>query len=138
MSWDPAGVNWLGVVVAAGVGLLAGFIWLAPPIFGGRWENVTETQLPHIGTGLAPATVLLSIATVLVTAWALALLATAIGLHSAADGAILGFVAWLGFFLTATTNGVIFERRTGAYWLLSGGFGLVTLLPMGAVVGFFA
>lgn len=75
--------------------------------------------------------------TVLVTAYTLALLARAVGAASIIDGAILGFVAWLGFVATWTLSAVTFERKPWVYWYLNAGQGLVALVVMGAVIGYF-
>jgi hypothetical protein len=136
VSWDFTGVNWIAVVIAAVVGLVIGFVWYAPQVFGRRWAESAGIELPGPGN-VQPTVYVLAVVSVLVTAYVLALLVKATGAASIIDGAVLGFLAWLGFVATWTLTGVIFERKPWMYWYLNAGQGLISLVVMGAILGYF-
>ena len=134
MNWDFTGVSWIAVLIAAVVGLVIGFVWYAPGVFGRRWAQAAGVEL-LAPSQVPPITIVAAIVTVLVTAYALAVLARAVGAATIADGAILGFIAWLGFVATWTLSAVTFERKPWVYWYLNAGQGLVSLVVMGAIIG---
>jgi hypothetical protein len=55
---------------------------------------------------------------------------------SLTDGVIVGFVVWLGFAAVPTLNSVLFEGRGLEYWLINAGFALISILAMGAIIGY--
>jgi len=133
--FDWAGVNWLAVVVAAVAGFVIGFIWFLPQVFGRQWAAASGRTLPAPGE-VQYSSIALGAVGSLVTAYVLALLAGAIGASTLADGAILGFVAWLGFIATSTLNAVLYEGRNTTWWSITAGFWLVILVVMGAIIGY--
>ena len=134
MAWDFTGVNWVAVVVAAVVGLIIGFAWFAPQLFGKQWAREAGVQLGSAST-TPPTTYVWAVVSVLLTAYVLAFLAHALGLKSVVDGAILGAIVWLGFVGPWTLASVTFEKKSWMYFYLTGGQGLVSLLVMGAILG---
>jgi hypothetical protein len=135
VSLDFANVNWVVVLVAAVAGIVVGFIWFAPPVFGRRWARASGIDLPEEGQ-ITP--VVAAVVTVLVTAYVLAVLSRGLGVATLADGAILGAVVWLGFVATWLTTTVFFERRSAEWWAINAGQGLVSLVIQGAIIGFLA
>jgi hypothetical protein len=135
MPFDWAGVNWLAVIVAAAVGLAIGIIWYAPPVFGKRARAVGMT-LPVAGQ-ITPMNYALTVGIVLVTSYALALLSRAVGVTSIIDGAVVGFVAWLGFVATWALTVVTFEGKPWSHWFFKAGQGLASMVVMGAIIGYF-
>jgi hypothetical protein len=126
-------INWLAVVVAAVVGLVIGFVYYAPQLMGRRWAASAGATLP---SGTPPAMTLVgTIVSVLITAVALGVLASATG-ATGNDGAALGFICWLGFVLTWTVSGALYERRSWTYVWITALQGLISLLVMGAIIGY--
>jgi hypothetical protein len=93
---DWTGVSWLAVVVAAVVGLVIGFVWFLPQVFGRQWAAASGRELPARGEQNW-ATIAYSAVGTLVAAYVLALAAGAVGATTLVDGALLSFLAWLGF-----------------------------------------
>ena len=54
-------------------------------------------------------------------------------MRSTAIGALL----WLGFVATTKFNSVVFEQRSTMYWVIDGGYHLVSMVTMGAIIGYF-
>src|SRR5688500_16392657 len=129
---DFTHVNWLAVIIAAVAGVVIGFIWYLPQVFGRRWAREGGIELPSSGD-VSPLIYLFSVVQALVQAYVVALFA---GGHGIVNGAIIGFVLWL--LIAATTySSVLYERRSRAYWAINTGYSLVSLLVMGAIVGYF-
>lgn len=72
----------------------------------------------------------------LIVAYALAVLMKGLGAASMVDGLIVAFIVWLGFAAAPTVNSVLYEKRSWSYWMISVGYALVSLLAMGAIIGY--
>lgn len=125
-------VNYVAVVVAAIVAVVIGFIWYAPPVFGGRWMAMlgrTQAELGNPGPSMA-----LGILAALVNAWVLAVLAKTTHSATVGDGVVLGIIAWLGFMATITLAQGVFEKRPMGLWLLNNAHNVIVQAVMGAIV----
>jgi hypothetical protein len=137
MNLDFVGVNWLAVIVAAVVGIIVGFVWYAPQVFGRRWARASGIDLPQPGQ-VQPITYVGAIVAAAVTAYVLAVIVRGLGAASLADGAIVGLVVWLGFVAPWLASGVLFERRSTEWWAINAGQAIVSLVIMGAIIGYLA
>jgi hypothetical protein len=137
VNLDFVGVNWLAVIVAAVVGIIVGFVWYAPQVFGRRWARASGIELPQPGQ-VQPITYVGAIVTAALTAYVLAVIIRGLGAASLADGAIVGLVVWLGFVATWLASGVFFERRSTEWWAINAGQAIVSLVIMGAIIGYLA
>ena len=134
MSLDFGAVNWVAVIVATVAGLIIGFVWYAPPVFGRRWAGALGIELPQPGQTQA-TTYLAAVVTALVTAYVLAVLSRGLGAVTLAEGALVGAVVWLGFVAPYLASGVFFERRSTEWWAINAGQAVVSLVIMGAIIG---
>jgi hypothetical protein len=133
--FDWTNVPWLGVLLAAVAGIVIGFVWYMPQVFGRRWANAAGVQLPE---GMPPAmTLVAGVVIALVTAYVLALFVTATGATDVVGGAIVGAVAWLGFVATWGANTVFYENRSWEYFGVNAGYSLLAMVVMGAIIGVF-
>jgi hypothetical protein len=137
VSLDFAGVNWVAVIVATVAGIIIGFVWYAPPVFGRRWARASGIDLPQPGQ-VQPSTYIGAVVTALVTAYVLAVLSRGLGAATPVDGAMVGVVVWLGFVATWLASGVFFERRSTEWWAINAGQAVVSLAIMGAIIGYLA
>jgi hypothetical protein len=135
VTLDFAGVNWLAVVVAAVGGIIVGFIWYAPPVFGRRWARASGIELPQPGE-VQPMTYIGGVVTAAVTAYVLAVLIGGLGATTLVDGVIVALLVWLGFIATWLASGVFFERRSTEWWAINAGQAIVSLALMGAIIGY--
>jgi hypothetical protein len=127
-------LNWVAVIAAAVVGIVIGFVWYMPQVFGRRWAAAVGRDLPAPGD-VSPTVYVGSVVQALIVAYVLALFINGLGGASLTDGLVVGFLAWLGFFATGAFNTVLFEGRKLEYWLINAGFALVSTVAMGAVIG---
>lgn len=137
MELSYTGVNWVAVIVAAAALIVIGFIWYLPQVFGTRWAALSGRPLPQIGQ-VPPMSYVAGVVTALVTAYVLALIEQGLGVKGLTDGAVVGFLAWLGFVATTSYGTVLWEGRQPAYWAINAGNVLVAFVVMGAIIGYWA
>ncbi len=130
---DFTHVNWLAVIIAAVASIAIGFVWYMPAVFGRRWAAETGIELPG-GGDASPMTWVYGIVQALLIAYVIALFAAEADI---AGGIVIGAVLWLGFVATTKFNSVVFERRSTMYWVIDGGYHLVSMVTMGAMIGYF-
>ena len=124
-------VSWIAVIVAAVVRFAIGAAWYAPPVFGKIWQEAAgvkpdPSQMPK-------AMVVQAIGD-LIMAYILARILGHYGAETLLAGGFVGFMAWLGFIVPVMAGGIVFERRPMNYAYVNGGFNLVSIVVMGAVI----
>jgi hypothetical protein len=135
MNLPFTSLGWVEIIVAGVAGVVVGFVWYLPMVFGRRWAASAGRELPAAGD-VSPVLYLGSVVQGLVIAYALALLAAGVGAVGLTDHLLLAFLIWLGFIATTTINVVLYEGRSLEYWLINNGFALVSLLAMGAIFAY--
>lgn len=134
MNLDFSGVNWVGIIVAVIVSSVIGFVWFLPQVFGARLAAVTGG--PPRPARVPPATIVSATILRLVMAYVLALVIVGLRAVTVTEGAIVGFVVWLGFAATTLFAGVLWEGRPVTYWVIVAGNELIGLVVMGAVLAY--
>jgi hypothetical protein len=125
------GVNYVAVVVAAIVAIVIGFVWFSPQALGRQW---TAYGVPAAPARPGPSAVVVGVVSALLNAWVLALLALNLRGTSISDGAMLGFLVWLGFIATVTAAEFGFLQRPGSAWAINNIHHVIVQIVMGAVV----
>jgi hypothetical protein len=126
-------VNWLAIIVAAVVKFAIGAVWYAP-LFGKQWRELQGIPEGAPQDGLVQAMVV-QIITDLVMAY---VLARFIVYSSATDlwtGAFVGVMAWFGFVITIMVGAIFYEKRPPMLIAINGGYQLLGLAVMGAILG---
>ena len=132
-----AGVNYLAIVIATVVAWLAGAAWYMT--LGKAWmaalgwspEKIAECKnrphayLPFIYVFVAE----------LVMVWMLAGLLVHLGPLTLRGGIISAAFCWLGFVITVMVVNNSFAMRSWKLTLIDGGYWLLVLLLMGAIIG---
>ncbi len=126
--------NYLAVIVSAIVYWLLGGVWFAL-LFGKQWmklENITEAQ----AKGMNPTVpYIVSFLTGLLIAFVLAQLCAWRNATTAARGASLGVLLWLGIVAPVTYTTSMYEMRPLNLFLINEGYVLVGFIAMGAILG---
>jgi hypothetical protein len=132
-----AGVNYLAIVIAAVVAWLAGAGWYMA--FSKSWvaaQGFTPQQLQEQKSqpGAYLPFVYVFIAN-LVMAWMLAGVLLHVGGLSLRAGVISAALCWVGFVITTMWVNNSFARRDRRLLAIDGGYWLVALVLMGAIIG---
>jgi hypothetical protein len=126
-------ISWIAVIVAAVVKFVIGGVWYMP-LFGKQWRQLQGIPESAAMTGLASAMLGGFIAD-LVMAYILARFVVHYGPASLAEGALIGFMAWIGFAATITSSQIFYEGRSWKLWAINNGYLLIGLVVMGAILG---
>jgi hypothetical protein len=137
MSFEVLGdLNWLAVIVATVAYFALGGLWFASAVFGRAWIRASGIEMPEGGPGVAfyvgPLT------TCLVATIATAMLAEATASDTLGEGLVLGLVLGVGLALTTLFVTGIFDPKKPepmTWFAITGGYHLVGLLIVGAIVG---
>ena len=128
------GISWLAVLVAAIVKFVIGGVWYMP-LFGKQWRALQGIPENASQAGLGQALVAGAIGD-LIMAYILARFVLHYGAASSlGEGILVGFMAWLGFVATIMVGQVYYEKRSWQLVLINGGYQLIGLLVMGAILG---
>ena len=111
MSFDVLGdLNWLAVLVAALAYFAIGAAWYAPPVFGKMWMAAGGMTMPEAARP-SPAIYLTPLIGSLLSAVALAMLATASATDTFGEGIVLGLVVAIGFAVSIAFVTAQFESQ---------------------------
>jgi hypothetical protein len=127
-------VNWWAVIVAGIVMFAIGAVWYTA-LFGRQWRELMGVAPDAQPEGFVQAMVVGFIAN-LVEAY---ILAVFIGYVFAKSdlftGALVGIWAWVGFIATIMVPSIFYERKPVMLVVINGAYQLVSLVVMGAIVG---
>jgi hypothetical protein len=130
-------VNWLAVVVIAIAYNIFGMLWYSPSVFGTQWmklSGLTKADMDKIRKrGMGKSYTGMIIAS-LVMAYVLTWFIDATGATTFADGAWLGFYAWLGFLATTMLNPVLWKNSPFTLYLLDTAHYLIALVVSAGVL----
>ena len=129
-------LNWVAVIAAAIAGGVVGAIWYSPPLFGNRWAISVGGKPMTMSDMMVPKVLVGAIVMPLLMAYVLTLLIGGVGATSLVNGAIVGFLAWLGFSAMTALNAFVYDGRSSTWLIITAGYSLVTLVVMGAVIGY--
>lgn len=136
MSFDVLGdLNWLAVIVAAVAYFALGGLWFAQPVFGRAWIQSSGIPMPEGSPGAA--FYIGPFITCLVATIATAMLAEATVSNTFGEGIALGLVVGVGLALPLVFVTGMFDPNKPqplTWFAISGGYHLVGLLIVGAVV----
>ena len=126
--------NYVAVLVSAVVYWVLGAVWYGF-LFGKAWMDLEHLSMDQAKSMNPVLPYFITFVLNLVIAFFLAQLCTWRNASTAARGASLGVLLWIGFVgpITYTTN--MYEMRPFNLFLINEGYSLVGLLLMGAILG---
>jgi hypothetical protein len=126
-------INWPAVLVAGFSAFAVGGVWYSRPLFGNAWmtdSNLTEEQIKQGNKGkIFGFTAILSLLMAVNLAMFLADAKTDL-----AWGATAGFLAGIWTFCAIAIHS-LFELKSWRYIFINGGYSLISLTLMGAIIG---
>jgi len=121
------------MVIAAVIRMLVGGVWFSPIAFAPAWQRIVGITQDQMKTGF-PKAIAADAFGSLIMAWVLAHAVAYAGAATLGAGAAVGFLSWLGFVAVVQFTAVIYEQRPVKLFWLTGGFNLVALVAMGALL----
>lgn len=134
-----AGINYLAVLIAAAAGWVAGAVWymaLANPWMAAAGITKEKIAASKTQPG-ASLPFVFAFAACVIMAWVLAGVIGHLGSGQVTlrNGVISGAFCWLGFVITTMLVNNSFAMRSRMLLLIDGGYWLVVLILMGAIIG---
>jgi Protein of unknown function (DUF1761) len=130
---DISTVNWLAVLVAGISAFVLGGVWYSPALFGKAWMADNKLSMETIKNGNKGKIFGIAFILSLVMAANLAMFLN----EPKTDiswGAIAGFLSGIWVFGFVAIHG-LFEYRSWRLILINGGYSMVALILMGAIIG---
>ena len=125
-------INWLSVIVAAVSSFMVGGLWYGP-LFGRSWMQGNGFSEDYLGQRNMPRVFGLSLLLAFIAAINLEMF---IGAEAdLAFGLFAGFAAGLGWVAAFLGILYLFENRSLQVFLINGGYCVVALTLMGAILG---
>src|SRR6478609_9082550 len=126
-------LNVWAILVAAVVAFMLGAVWFSPALFGTAWKRANGFGADEPPKANALMMILAFVLTLVMSA------NLAMFLNdpktTLAWGATAGFLAGFGWMVMGMGIVSIFERRPWTYVFVNGGFFVVDLVVMGAILG---
>ncbi len=131
---DFANIAWWPALAAAVSTMIMGALWYAPFLFGGAWLNAADLTAERIAAQGARGYVVAALAG-LVAGVVLAAIYAGVGIAGLGEGARAGLVLGLGVALPFVASIHAMETRPLSLIAIDGGYAVVTLGVMGAILG---
>lgn len=133
-SVDFADLNWVAIFFAAIANIFITAIWYSPPVCGKVWLRALNIKQQSNGQ-LAKGSFLIVIGA-FVMATVLALLIEAFRAFTPYEGIKIAVLAWVGFIASTNIYAVTFAKKPFNLFVISAGCDLVSLVIMGAIIGY--
>ena len=130
---DFSQINWLAIVVAGLSGFAVGGIWYNPSVFGNAWMADSNLSLEQVQKGNKGKIFGFTAIFSLIMAGNLAMF-LADAKTDVTWGATAGFLAGVWTFCAIATHS-LFELKSWRYIFINGGYSVVSLTVMGAIIG---
>jgi hypothetical protein len=134
-------INYLAVLVAGIVIFVLGGLWYSPVLFAKRWialQGRTEEQMrAEAAAANMPVMYVSAFICGFVTAWVMAHILAHVGTSltlNAANGALIGFMCWLGFAATSSYATALFSGKPKQLWLIDSSYNLVSFVLAGMIL----
>jgi hypothetical protein len=138
---DFAAINWLAVLACVIVSMVLGSIWYHPKVFYTIWwKAIGKSEKDRPAMSNMTTIWILTVLCAVVEAIAMAFLVNSIGGQmtggvTAAAGAMVGFMLWLGIVAPTSLVNKIFGGFSLTAWAIEVGNHLATLLLFGLILG---
>jgi len=137
---DFSSINWLAVVVCVVVSMISGSIWYNPKTFYPMWWKVVGKENQAPGMQNMGMTWTLTVLSSVVQAVAMALMVNAMGSlmtggPNLVNGALTGWMLWLGFIAPTYLVNKLFAGQGLKIWAIETGNHLINFVLFGAILG---
>ncbi len=128
-------INYLAAGAAAAASWGLGMLWYSPVLFGNQWQKLSKIDPKKTDMKKEmPKIFLISILASFISAVVMAMLLTLTVATTLYEGLVMGFWLWLGFVATTMINGVLYEKKPWALYIITSGYQLAALMVMGAIL----
>jgi uncharacterized membrane protein len=128
-------VNYLAVLVCAVVSFVLGGLWYSPLLFAKKWVALLGKTQEELQKASNPMMYVIGFITGLISCFAISCVVNAAGAATLVNGALIGFLCWLGFAgATSYNNQVNFVGKPRGLWAIDSGYNLASFIIAGAIL----
>ena len=131
---ESVDVNYLAIMVASLSGFVIGALWYSPAIVGNKWMQAAGITEEAIAASNKPRIFVAAFVFLLIMSYCLAMFLAAPDVN-AQIGAFYGFLTGFGWLFFAIGTTALFELRSWTYIWVNGGYWVITMTVMGAILG---
>jgi hypothetical protein len=138
---DMSSINWLAVLVAGISAFVLGGVWYSPALFGKAWMKENKITMEEVQRGNKAKIFGWAFILSLIMAANLAMFLAepkepcpGAPVVNISWGATAGFLAGIWVFCSIAIVG-LFEHKTARYIFINGGYCVIALVLMGAIIG---
>lgn len=132
-------INWLAVVLATIAAMAVGMAWYAKGVFGNAWiklAKIDEKKMTQGSTTVILKALVMAFLTAFVLAHMVALAYNFYNVGALEAGLTTAFWLWLGVSATTVITHDSFEHRPTKLTFITIGYQFVSIMGMGAIIGF--
>ena len=126
-------INVVALLVAAFARMVVGALWYSPAMFAKPWMKLVNCDPGGSKSGL-PKILLADFVASFIMAFVLVHAVHYAGARTATQGAMVGFLNWLGFVATVTFAMGLYEKRPLKLFAINNGFQAISIVIMGAIL----
>jgi hypothetical protein len=126
----------LGIVLVAVASMVIGMVWYSLPVFGKPWMKETGITMESAGNDSKVGYLLTTLGS-LVMGSAFNYLVVATNTTTAANGAVLGLLVWVGFVATSFLATYTFSQKSFRLYLIDSTYFLASFIAAGIIMGYF-
>jgi hypothetical protein len=129
-------VNYLAILACGIVFMIVGALWYSPLLFGKPWMKAmgkSQEEIQDMQRGVWKSYIV-SLLGALVMAFVLAHVIDYVKADTVLKGAHTGLWMWIGFVITSSLGGILFEARPKGLYFIYNGYQLVSLVLMGIIL----
>jgi hypothetical protein len=127
-----------GVIVGTVVAMIIGMLWYSPVLFGKKFMTLmglTPDQMAHPDwKGAATKAYSVGAIFYVIMSFALAYFIERLNATEFTEGAVVGFIAWLGFMVPISITTILYEKRSKGLFYLNIFYHLVTVIIVGGII----
>lgn len=125
-------VEIIPVIIATIIAYVIGMLWYSPILFGKQWLKLSKIN-PK-GMKMGAGTLLGGLIVTFIFTFILAIVISWSNPINFIDGAIVGFIVWIGFIATLMFNMVLYQKKPMALYLIDVLHYLVILVINGGIL----
>lgn len=129
-------VNYLGVLIAAIVNIIIGFLWYGP-LFGKLWikeSGIPLKKLENKKNKRMGSTYIAMSASSLIFSCVLSIILNSIEINLIIDAILTAVLIWFGFFAAIMLGQILWERKSLKLYLINSFYYLFSLILMSIVI----
>ena len=133
-------VNYLAILISGIVSMIIGGLWFGP-LFGKKWMrlmNIPQKQMQEMKKKGMGKSYFWGFIMTLIMSVVLSLFISYFGATTFEQGCWLGFLVWMGFFVTSKLGMVLWENKPFSLYLIHILHDLLALLIVGGILAVWA